>query len=193
MASGSRAVLRGRRPGRRRRLPVDAGHDDARSGALSPRVGLGPEAGPHDHRWDAVPHRHARPDRGRDRARGWPGGPVDGELLRRAPCEADTAASSSTATTRRSRSAVSRTSMRPSRSARTGRSTSPWPTFGRPIGGPPGRAAWLRWRPRSPRADHIARPPTRPPTSSISSRRPARPWRMAGAGSRSLRRSRRRR
>ena len=62
-------VLRRRRPGRRRGLPAHAGHDDARPGAVGPRLGLGPAAGPHDARRDAVPDRQPGPDRRRRRAR----------------------------------------------------------------------------------------------------------------------------
>ena len=104
------------------------------------------QAGPRDARRDAVPDRQPGPHRRGRRARRRRGRPADRELLRRPPGEGRPAASSSTATTRRSRSAASRTSTRPSRSGPYGEDV----RAGRPrpagvSAGRPGRAAWPRW------------------------------------------------
>ena len=136
-----RAVLRRRRPGRRRRLSADAGHDDGRARrARSARWGWDLHA---DRTTvDGTPFRIGSPDL-IVAALELDGGAVlrlTASFYVGRPGQAAAAASSSTATTRRSRSATSRSSTRRSRSGRTAATTSRSRSSGEPFRG----IAWAR-------------------------------------------------
>ena len=146
LAPGADPVLRRRRPGGRRGLPADPA-----------TAFLGPAVAVEARGWDLLPdrvttsgerYRIGSPDLivATVELAGGAGHPADRQLLRRADPAASSGSSSSTATTPRSRSAASRTSMPRWRSGRTGGDYE----AGRPrsasrITGPPGDAAWRTW------------------------------------------------